>query len=133
MARLRLTEKADKDIDKLPAGQGRHVGLHAEVPPGPDQPRPEVQAAQGPLSPVLGVSTDDHRALMLHVKDDEYMLVSVKHRSESYDNLERFTYQINQVTGGIDFYDMASLTGPPQAGRDCGAAASHSLATQNRS
>jgi hypothetical protein len=48
---------------------------------------------------------------MLHVKDDEYMLVAVRHRSESYDNLERFTYQINQVTGGIDFYDMASLAG----------------------
>ena len=59
--------------------------------------------------------TDDYRALMLHVKDDEYMLVTVKHRSESYDSPERYAYQINQVTGGIDFYDMASLAGtvPP--------------------
>ena len=37
-----------------PAGQGRHVGLHAEVPPGPVQPRPAVQAAQGRLAAVLG-------------------------------------------------------------------------------
>ena len=48
--------------------------------------------------------SDDYRALLLHVKDDEYLLVTVKHRSESYDNLDRYAYQINQVTGGIEFY-----------------------------
>jgi superfamily I DNA/RNA helicase len=55
--------------------------------------------------------SDDYRALMMHLKDDEYMLVTVKHRSESYDNPERYAYQVNQITGGIDFYDMASLEG----------------------
>jgi hypothetical protein len=53
--------------------------------------------------------TDDYRALMLHVKDDEYMLVGVKHRSESYDNPERYAHQVNEVSGTIDVYDMASV------------------------
>ena len=112
MARLRLTEKADKEIDKLARPvKGAMWDFMRKFRQDPANPGLRFKQLKGDSRLYSARVTDDYRALMLHVKDDEYMLVTVKHRSESYDNLERFTYQINQVTGGIDFYDMASLAG----------------------
>ena len=112
MARLRLTEKADKEIDKLARPvKGAMWDFMRKFRQDPANPGLRFKQLKGDSRLYSARVTDDYRALMLHVKDDEYMLVAVKHRSESYDNLERFTYQINQVTGGIDFYDMASLAG----------------------
>ena len=51
------------------------------------------------------------------------MLVAVKHRQEVYGNLDRFAYQINPVTGGIEFVDLVPdgrqhhRTGRPTRGR----------------
>ena len=60
--------------------------------------------------------SDDYRALLLHVRDDEYMIVAVKPRGEVYENLDRYAYQINQVSGGIDFVDMPSIVESVRAG-----------------
>jgi superfamily I DNA/RNA helicase/mRNA-degrading endonuclease RelE of RelBE toxin-antitoxin system len=112
VARLRLTEKADKEIDKLARPvKGAMWDFMRKFRQDPSNPGLRFKQLKGDPRLYSARVTDDYRALMLHVKDDEYMLVTVKHRSESYDNLERFTYQINQVTGGIDVYDMASLAG----------------------
>ncbi len=112
MARLRLTEKADKEIDKLDRSvKGAMWDFMRKFRQDPTNPGLRFKQLQGDSRLYSARVSDDYRALMLHVKDDEYMLVTVKHRSESYDNLERYAYQINQVTGGIDFYDMASLAG----------------------
>ena len=112
MARLRLTEKADKEIDKLARPvKGAMWDFMRKFRQDPTSPGLRFKQLKADSRLYSARVSDDYRALMLHVKDDEYMLVTVKHRSESYDNPERYAYQINQVTGGIDFYDMASLTG----------------------
>jgi superfamily I DNA/RNA helicase/mRNA-degrading endonuclease RelE of RelBE toxin-antitoxin system len=112
MARLRLTEKADKEIDKLARPvKGAMWDFMRKFRQNPANPGLRFKQLKGDSRLYSARVTDDYRALMLHVKDDEYMLVTVKHRSESYDNPDRYAYQINQVTGGIDFYDMASLAG----------------------
>jgi superfamily I DNA/RNA helicase/mRNA-degrading endonuclease RelE of RelBE toxin-antitoxin system len=112
MARLRLTEKADKEIDKLDRSvKGAMWDFMRKFRQDPANPGLRFKQLKGDSRLYSARVSDDYRALMLHVKDDEYMLVTVKHRSESYDNPERYAYQINQVTGGIDFYDMASLNG----------------------
>ena len=112
MARLRLTEKADKEIDKLDRSvKGAMWDFMRKFRQDPANPGLRFKQLKGDSRLYSARVSDDYRALMLHVKDDEYMLVTVKHRSESYDNPERYAYQINQVTGGIDFYDMASLAG----------------------
>ena len=118
MARLRMTEKADKEIDKLDRSvKGAMWDFMRKFRQDPANPGLRFKQLKGDSRLYSARVTDDYRALMLHVKDDEYMLVTVKHRSESYDSPERYAYQINQVTGGIDFYDMASLAGtvPPAA------------------
>ena len=112
MARLRLTEKADKEIDKLDRSvKGAMWDFMRKFRHDPANPGLRFKQLKADSRLYSARVNDDYRALMLHVKDDEYMLVTVKHRSESYDNPERYAYQINQVTGGIDFYDMASLAG----------------------
>jgi superfamily I DNA/RNA helicase/mRNA-degrading endonuclease RelE of RelBE toxin-antitoxin system len=112
MARLRLTERADKEIDKLDRSvKGAMWDFMRKFRQDPANPGLRFKQLKGDSRLYSARVTDDYRALMLHVNGDEYMLVTVKHRSESYDNPERYAYQINQVTGGIDFYDMASLDG----------------------
>ena len=104
MARLRLTEKADKDIDKLDRPvKGAMWDFMRKFRQDPSSPGLRFKQLKGDSRLYSARVSDDYRALMLHVKDDEYMLVTVKHRGESYDNLDRYAYQINQVTGGIDF------------------------------
>ena len=112
MARLRLTEKADKEIDKLDRSvKGAMWDFMRKFRQDPANPGLRFKQLKGDSRLYSARVSDDYRALMLHLKHDEYMLVTVKHRSESYDNPERYAYQVNQVTGGIDFYDMASLDG----------------------
>jgi len=112
VARLRLTEKADKEIDKLDRSvKGAMWDFMRKFRQDPANPGLRFKQLKADSRLYSARVSDDYRALMLHVKDDEYMLVTVKHRSESYDNPDRYAYQINQVTGGIDFYDMASLAG----------------------
>ena len=112
MARLRLTERADKDIDKLARPvKGAMWDFMRKFRQDPSAPGLRFKQLKGDSRLYSARVSDDYRALMLHLKDDEYMLVTVKHRSESYDNMDRYAHQVNQVTGGIDFYDMASLDG----------------------
>lgn len=118
MARLRLTEKADKEIDKLDRSvKGAMWDFMRKFRQDPTSPGLRFKQLKGDSRLYSARVTDDYRALMLHVKDDEYLLAGVKHLSESYDNPERYAYQINQVTGGIDFYDMASLSDAVQPAR----------------
>jgi mRNA-degrading endonuclease RelE of RelBE toxin-antitoxin system len=112
MARLRFTERADKDIDKLARPvKGAMWDFMRKFRQDPSAPGLRFKQLKGDSRLYSARVSDDYRALMLHLKDDEYMLVTVKHRSESYDNMDRYAHQVNQVTGGIDFYDMASLDG----------------------
>ncbi|WP_328604507.1 AAA family ATPase [Amycolatopsis sp. NBC_00345] len=60
--------------------------------------------------------TKDYRAILSHVRDSEWLLLTVAHRSESYDDLEtlerlasEFAYSVNPVTGGIEFVDIVAV------------------------
>ncbi|MFC7483004.1 UvrD-helicase domain-containing protein [Luedemannella flava] len=46
---------------------------------------------------------------MLHAGDHDYLLVSVKHRKDVYEDLDRYAYQINRVTGGIEVFDLTPV------------------------
>ena len=49
----------------------------------------------------------EHRAVMVHVAENQYLLLAVQHRSESYERLaERFTVTVNQVSGTIEVVDL---------------------------
>ena len=36
----------------------------------------------------------------------EYLLVAVKPRGSAYENLDRYAYRVNPVSGGIEFIDV---------------------------
>src|ERR1700678_1584427 len=111
MARLRLTEKADKEIDKLDrSAKGAMWDFLRKFRQDPSSSGLRLKQLKGDSRLYSARVTDDYRALMLHVKDEEHMLATVKHRRECYGTPERYAYQINQVTVGIDFYDVASLS-----------------------
>ena len=87
MARLRLTERADKDIDKLARPvKGAMWDFMRKFRQDPSSPGLRFKQLKGDSRLYSARVSDDYRALMLHLKDDEYMLVTVKHRSESYDH-----------------------------------------------
>ncbi|WP_275416284.1 protein kinase domain-containing protein [Actinoplanes xinjiangensis] len=48
----------------------------------------------------------DLRAVLLHVTAADYLLIDVKHRREVYDDLGRYAYRVNRVTGGLDVLDL---------------------------
>ncbi|BEL01966.1 hypothetical protein Q0Z83_001570 [Actinoplanes sichuanensis] len=48
----------------------------------------------------------DLRAVLLHVTAADYLLIDVKHRREVYDDLGRYAYRVNRVTGGLDILDL---------------------------
>ena len=134
MARLRLTERADKDIDKLARPvKGAMWDFMRKFRQDPSSPGLRFKQLKADSRLYSARVSDDYRALMLHVKDDEYMLVTVKHRSESYDNMDRYAYQINQVTGGIDFYRHGLTRRDRQAARARPGRRRCSPATRSRS
>ena len=67
---LRLLDKADKEIVKLPRSvKGAIYDFQRKFRQDPAN-RPAVQAAQGRLPAVLGAGERDYRALLLQVKDE---------------------------------------------------------------
>ena len=80
--------------------------------------------------------TDAYRALLLQVSGTEYLLVAVKPRGSAYENLDRYAYQVNPVSGGIEFIDVVHAEDGVSAGRVQAAAARCRAAAarrQNRS
>ncbi|MFI1757748.1 hypothetical protein [Streptomyces sp. NPDC020571] len=71
----------------------------------------------------------DYRALLLHLSESEWLLVAVKHRGHVYENLDRLSYGINQVTGSIDYIDLEIVeSGVLRKGRPPAAPAASSTA-----
>lgn len=54
--------------------------------------------------------TADYRALLLQVSGTKYLLVAVKPRGSAYENLDRYAFAVNQVSGGIEFMDVVGST-----------------------
>jgi superfamily I DNA/RNA helicase/mRNA-degrading endonuclease RelE of RelBE toxin-antitoxin system len=108
--RLRLLDKADKDIAKLDRPvKGAVWEFMSKFRQDPLTHGLRFKQLKGDSRLYSARVTDDYRALLLHVRDEEYLLVGVKPRGDVYENLDRYTYQINQVSGGIEFVDLPSI------------------------
>ncbi|WP_084960227.1 UvrD-helicase domain-containing protein [Thermoactinospora rubra] len=109
-ATLRLLDKADKEILKLPrAVKGAIYDFQHKFRQDKDNPGLRFKRLEGHPRLYSARVNLDYRALLLHAGGDDYILVAVKPRQEVYDNLDKFAYQINPVTGGIEFVDLVSV------------------------
>ena len=107
---LRLLDKADKEILKLPrAVNGAIYDFQHKFRDNPDANRAAVQTARREIPAVLGPGHDGLPGAAPAGRRRDYLLVAVKHRKEVYDDLSRFAYRINPVTGGIEFVDLAPV------------------------
>ncbi|MFD0471005.1 UvrD-helicase domain-containing protein [Nonomuraea thailandensis] len=109
-ATLRLLDKADKEILKLPrAVKGAIYDFQHKFRQDLNNPGLRFKRLEGHPRLYSARVNLDYRALLLHAGGNDYILVAVKARQEVYDNLDKFAYQINPVTGGIEFVDLVTI------------------------
>jgi superfamily I DNA/RNA helicase/mRNA-degrading endonuclease RelE of RelBE toxin-antitoxin system len=107
---LRLLDKADKEILKLPrAVKGAIYDFQRKFREDPNSHGLQFKQLEGNSRLYSARVTDAYRALLLKVSGTEYLLVAVKPRGEAYENLDRYAYQVNPVSGGIEFVDVVHL------------------------
>jgi superfamily I DNA/RNA helicase/mRNA-degrading endonuclease RelE of RelBE toxin-antitoxin system len=108
---LRLLDKADKEILKLPrAVKGAVYEFQHKFRQDPTSPGLQFKQLKGDSRLYSARVTADYRALLLRVAGEEYLLVAVKPRGSVYENLDRYVYQVNPVSGGIEFMDIMHLS-----------------------
>ncbi|MET8318486.1 UvrD-helicase domain-containing protein [Micromonospora sp. NPDC005189] len=120
---LRMLDRADKEVMKLTrADIGAVYEFMHKFRHNPENPGLNLKALNSDSRLMSARVNKDYRALLLHIAGADYLLVAVKHRGEVYDDLTRYAYRINRVTGGIEVIDMApvgdSIIGrvvPPEA------------------
>ncbi|MEN8653392.1 UvrD-helicase domain-containing protein [Streptomyces sp. 21So2-11] len=104
---LRLLDKADKEILKLPRSvKGAIYDFQHKFKDNPKATGLQLKQLKGHDRLWSARVTDDYRALLLRLADGDWLIVTVKHRKDVYDNLERLSYGINQITGGIEYVDL---------------------------
>src|SRR5262245_36607898 len=109
-ATLRILERADKDIMKLSrADRGAVWEFISKFRTNPQNPGLHFKQLKGDSRLYSARVSADHRALLLHAGDSDYLLVSVKHRKDVYEDLDRYAYQINRITGGIEVVDLTPV------------------------
>nr|WP_052844921.1 UvrD-helicase domain-containing protein [Streptomyces sp. NRRL S-31] len=128
---LRLLEKTDREIVKLDrAIVGVVCKFQHDFRANPRHPGLRLKQLEGHGRLYSARVNADYRALLLHLSESEWPLVAVKHRGHAYENLDRLSYGINQVTGGIDCVDLEIVEwgmlrrGRPQAAPAASSAAS---------
>jgi hypothetical protein len=106
---LRLLDKADKEISQLPrAVKGAIYDFQRKFRDDPSSPGLQFKQLAGNTRLYSARVTGDYRALLLRVTGTEYLLVAVKPRGSAYDNLDRYAFGVNPVSGGIEFMDVVS-------------------------
>src|ERR1700728_854365 len=106
---LRLLDKADKEISQLPrAVKGAIYDFQRKFRADPSSPGLQFQQLAGNSRLYSARVTLDYRALLLRVTGTEYLLVAVKPRGSAYENLDRYAFGVNPVSGGIEFIDIVS-------------------------
>ncbi|WP_329548249.1 AAA family ATPase [Streptomyces sp. NBC_01356] len=104
---LRLLDKADKEILKLPRTvKGALYDFQHKFKANPQATGLQLKQLKQPTGAGKLWSArvnDEYRALLLRLGDNDWLIVSVKHRKEAYD---RLAYGINQITGGIEYVDL---------------------------
>ncbi|MET8909531.1 UvrD-helicase domain-containing protein [Micromonospora sp. NPDC004551] len=109
-ATLRMLDRADKEVMKLTrADIGAVYEFMHKFRHNPENPGLNLKALNGDSRLMSARVSKDYRALLLHIADRDYLLVAVKHRGEVYDDLSRYAYRINRVTGGIEVVDLAPV------------------------
>lgn len=118
-ATLRLLDKADKQIRKLDRSvKGALYEFQYKFRENPERPSLNLERLEN--SELYSARlNNDYRALLLHIGDQNYILVAVKPHNDVYRNLYR--YQVNPVSGGLEFIDLevvesAVATPEPEAG-----------------
>ncbi|MER5995583.1 UvrD-helicase domain-containing protein [Streptomyces viridosporus] len=104
---LRLLDKADREILKLPRPvKGAIYDFQHKFKTNPDSAGLRLKQLQGHDKLHSARVNDEYRALLLRLADDDWLIVSVKHRKDVYAHLDRLTYSVNRVTGGIEYVDL---------------------------
>ena len=104
---LRLLDKADKEILRLPRTvKGALYDFQHKFKANPQATGLQLKQLKGDSRLWSARVNDEYRALLLRLADHDWLIVSVKHRGEVYENLDRLSYGINQVTGGIEYVDL---------------------------
>lgn len=107
---LRMLDRADREVMKLPrADIGAVYEFMHKFRRNPQNPGLRFKQLSGDTRLWSARVNQDYRALLLHIADQDYLLVAIRHRSEVYDNLDRYAYRINRVTGGIEVIDLAPV------------------------
>ncbi|MGW7356319.1 UvrD-helicase domain-containing protein [Streptomyces sp. NPDC054802] len=101
---LRLLDKADKEILKLPRTvKGAIYDFQHKFKANPHSSGLRLKQLTGDTRLWSARVSDDYRALLLHLGDGDWLIVSVRHRKDVYD---RVAYGVNPVTGGIEYVDL---------------------------
>ncbi|MDI3389110.1 AAA family ATPase [Streptomyces sp. B-S-A8] len=106
-ATLRLLDKADKEIVKLdqPVVDAVYRFQH-DFRRNPEAGSFRLTSLKDDRRLWSAWVNKDHRALLLHLGHNDWLLVAVRHRSHVDAHLDRLTYGINQVTGAIEYVDL---------------------------
>ena len=103
---LRLLDKADKEIVKLDrAVLGAFYRFQHDFRRNPEAGF-RLKQLEGHERLWSARVNREWRALMIRLGRDDWLLVAVQHRSHVYENLDRFNYGINHVTGAIEYVDL---------------------------
>ncbi|GAA1461807.1 UvrD-helicase domain-containing protein [Nocardiopsis exhalans] len=104
---LRLLDKADKQIRKLPQSvKGALYDFQYKFRENPTATGLKFQQLKGHDKLHSARVNADYRALLFHVGDGDYILVGVRKRQHVYDNLDRFRYEVNKVTGALEIFGI---------------------------
>lgn len=123
-----MLDKADKQIRTLDRSvKGALYEFQYKFRDNPDAPGLNLERLRNTQLFSARV-TNDYRALLLHLGERDYVLVAVKAHKDVYEHLDRYRYQINPVSGGIEFIDLqvaestvAEASSPDAVGRSVGA------------
>ncbi|GAA4957395.1 ATP-dependent helicase [Yinghuangia aomiensis] len=108
---LRVPEKADGEIARLDrAVIGAVYQFQREFRRDPWGNGLRLKPLKGDSRLWSARVNRDYRALLLKLGEADWMLVAVKPRSGGYENLDRYAYGINQVTGDIEYVDLDVVT-----------------------
>ncbi|MEO3810777.1 UvrD-helicase domain-containing protein [Sphaerisporangium sp. B11E5] len=109
-ATLRLLDKADQEVGKLDRSvKGAVYEFQHKFRKNPHSHGLNLTQLKDGSRLYSAWVTADYRALLLHVGDADYLLLSVLHSKDIDDKLDRLAYQINPVTGGIEFVDVQRI------------------------
>lgn len=104
-----MLDKAEKEIDKLDrAVKGAIWDFCRKFREDPTTPGLRFKQLKGADLFSARVN-DSYRAILARIGDNTWLLLTVAHRSDSYHDLARFGFDVNPVTGGIEFVDIVAV------------------------